>query len=230
MVFFCHANFCQHSGVYVKLTLWTPCPSLKYKLRAYIILRYILLCVWQYSCTTDYSDCSFLHPPSPPAVEKGDTDRVRLCHCLRDLSILFSSLLTTSIIITIWKTKLKSFRQQRNGSQKSWQTVGEKMNLSIQSIPFLPLRQSHQSSLLLKNWEWKSLRIEKWKWKIMRKKIFLTLQSIPFLSLCCWTPLWRPALARMWSPFAWKWLRIMWSAVFDFFFTIWVGNWSFGKL
>ena len=66
--------------------------------------------------------------------------------------------------------------------------------------------------------------------KNMRKKIFLTLQSIPFLSLCCWTPLWRPALARMWSPFAWKWLRIMWSAVNDFFFTIWVGNWSFGKL
>ena len=113
----------------------------------------------------------FFSPSPPPAVEKGDMDRVRLCHCLRDLSILFSSLLTTSIIITIWKTKLKSFRQQRNGSQKSWQTVGEKMNLSIQSIPFLPLRQSHQSSLLLKNWEWKSLRIEKWKWKIWEKNL-----------------------------------------------------------
>ena len=188
LVFFCHAHFCQHSGVYVKLTLWTPCPSLKYKLRAYIILRYILLCVWQYSCTTDYSDCSFLHSPHP-SVEKGDMDRVRLCHCLRDLSILFSSLLTTSIIITIWKTKLKSFRQQRNGSQKSWQAVGEKMNLSIQ-----------QSSLLLKNWEWKSLRIEKWKWKNMRKKSsspYRAFHSYPSaVELHCGDPPW-PACGRL---------------------------------
>ena len=184
---FFHAYFCQHSGVYVKLSSLSSLSIFEVQIKGLYYFE-IFFCVFD-NIPVQQITLIVLFSIPPPAVEKGDMDGVRLCHCLRDLSILFSSLLTTSIIITIWKTKLKSFRQQRNGSQKSWQAVGEKMNLSIQ-----------QSSLLLKNWEWKSLRIESESEKIWEKKSsspYRAFHSYPSaVELHCGDPPW-PACGRL---------------------------------